>query len=270
MMLLKRFTNLNKKYNLGLVLSGGGARGFAHLGVLKALNEKGIYPDIISGVSSGAIAGIFYANGYTPQEIFDFLKDKKLFKFIQVTIPRTGFLRITGFLHVLKEKLKVQTFEELEPKVILTTTNLNTGKSVTFSHGEILKPLLASVSMPVLFSPVKINNQLYADGGLLDNLPLNPIKDQCKKLIGVNVNPVGQDDDIHNLRDIAERTFSLSVSGKLSHMKEKFDYYIEPQKLINYSLIRLSKAQEIFDIGYEEAMKIMDSHELKTRKMRYS
>ena len=77
---LKYFTRLGKKYKAGIILSGGGARGFAHAGILKALNEAGIYPDVISGVSAGAIVGAFYADGYTPDEIYEiFSQDRSFF-----------------------------------------------------------------------------------------------------------------------------------------------------------------------------------------------
>ena len=102
---------MEKKYKIGFVLSGGGARGFAHLGVAKALYEKGIYPDIISGVSSGSIAGVFLADGWDPDDIFDFFKDTRIFKISKLGIPQDGLLSLDKMKKELDNTLKSEILQ---------------------------------------------------------------------------------------------------------------------------------------------------------------
>ena len=95
----------DKKYKIGLVLSGGGARGFAHLGVIQALNEAGIFPDVISGTSAGALVGVLYADGYSPKEILKLMNSGSRLDFMRPALPREGLLQIGGIIKILKTSL---------------------------------------------------------------------------------------------------------------------------------------------------------------------
>jgi NTE family protein len=191
-----------KKYKIGLVLSGGGARGFAHLGVIQALNDAGIFPDVISGTSAGALAGVLYADGHTPKEIQKIMNSGSRLDFMRPALPREGLLQIGGIIKILKASLHAKSFDELKIPLFVTATDLNNGKAVYFSKGELLDPVIASASIPVLFQPVIINNICYVDGGVLDNLPIRPIENKCRFLIGSFVNPVGYIEKISGLINI--------------------------------------------------------------------
>lgn len=251
-----------KKYKIGLVLSGGGARGFAHLGVLQALNEGGIYPDVISGTSAGAIAGVLYADGYTPKEILKIMNTNSRLYFVRPTVPREGLLRISGMIRILKENLRAKIFEELKTPLFVTATDLNNGKAVYFSEGELLCPVIASASIPVLFKPLLINNISYVDGGVLDNLPIAPIENKCRYIIGSYINPISREDNFTNLINIAERTFLLSVSRGIQEKAKKFDLYISPPELRNYKILNIEKAEEVFLVGYKATMKKLKDHNI--------
>lgn len=252
-MLNNPLTKLNKKHDLGIVFSGGGARGIGHIGVLKALEEEGIEPGFICGVSSGAIVGAFYADGWSPRDIFQLFKDEGFFSFVRISFPRTGLLKLSGFVKLLKQYLSAQRFEDLKKRFVVSATDFNRGQTCFFEQGNLIKPILGSSSIPVLFSPVEIEGEIYVDGGLLDNLPYEPINRYCRKLIGVNVNPLGIEKDFNNLVDIAERTFQLSVASNVMNKKGKFDLLLEPPGLDRYNILWLNKAEEIFEISYESA-----------------
>jgi NTE family protein len=239
-----------KKYKIGLVLSGGGARGFAHLGVINALNEAGIFPDVISGCSAGALVGVLYADGYASEEILKLLYTGSRLDYMRPALPREGLLQINGIIKILKLSLRAKTFKELKIPLFVSATDLNNGKAVYFSEGELIDPVIASASIPVLFRPVKINNISYVDGGVLDNLPLRPIENECKILIGSFVNPVGYIEKISGLISIAERTFMLSMSKEIYEKSKKFDLFIAPQELRNYKILDSEKACELFEVGY--------------------
>jgi NTE family protein len=141
------------QYKTGLVLSGGGARGFAHLGVLQALNESGIFPDIISGTSAGAIAGVLYADGHKPKEILGMMHSGSMLDYMRPTLPRNGLLQISGMEKILSANLRAKTFKDFKIP-FCTATDLNRGKAVYFSEGDLLTAVIASASIPVLFNPL--------------------------------------------------------------------------------------------------------------------
>ncbi len=239
-----------KQYKTGLVLSGGGARGFAHLGVIEALNEAGIFPDVISGTSAGAIIGVLYADGHSPREILKMMNGGSRLDFMRPALPREGLLQINGIIKLLKAGLRSKDFRDLKIPLFVTATDLNNGKAVYFSEGDLFDPVIASASIPVLFQPVKINNISYVDGGVLDNLPLKPIENLCRTLIGSFVNPVGYMEKITGLISIAERTFMLSMSKEVAEKAKKFDVFIAPLELRNYKILDPEKSQLLFEIGY--------------------
>jgi NTE family protein len=252
-----------KKYKIGLVLSGGGARGFAHLGVIQALNDAGIFPDIISGTSAGALTGVLYADGYTPKEIQKMLNSGSRLDFMRPALPREGLLQIGGVIKILKTCLRAKTFEELKIPLYVTATDLNNGKAVYFSKGELINPVIASASIPVLFQPVIIDNIYYVDGGVLDNLPVKPIEKKCQILIGSFVNPVGYMEKISGLINIAERTFMLSMSKEIIEKSRKFDLFIAPPELRNFKILDPEKADEVFAIGYKTTKEILKDSKIK-------
>ena len=242
---------MEKKYKTGFVLSGGGARGFAHLGVAKALYEKGIYPDIISGVSSGSIAGVFLADGWAPDDIFNFFKDTRIFKISRLGIPQDGLLSLDKMKKELDNALKSRDIRDLKKPFIVAAANLNTGKIEYFDEGPASNLIMASSAIPVLFSPIHIGDHLYVDGGLFDNLPVQPLLGKCEKIIGVNVNPIHYKKQLNGLIQVASRAFHLGVDNTTRESRGKCDIFIEPYKLDQYDILDFKAADQLFRIGYE-------------------
>lgn len=253
-----------RQYNIGLVLSGGGARGFAHLGLIQALNDNGIFPDIISGTSAGALAGVLYADGYSPKEILHLMNSGSRLDFMRPALPREGLLQIGGIIKILKSCLRARTFEQLKIPLIVAATDLNNGRAEYFSKGNLIDPVIASASIPVLFQPVQINNNLYVDGGVMDNLPVGPIENKCRSIIGSFVNPVGYMEKISGLISIAERTFMLSMSKEILEKAKKFDLFVSPPELRNFKILDPEKAEDLFSIGYRATKEKLDEALVKS------
>lgn len=247
----------SRKYNIGIVLSGGAARGFTHLGVLKALEEFNMKPDIISGVSSGAIAGALYADGYLPEEILEIYSLKSIFELVQITVPKTGIFKTSGLKETLKKHLRAATFEQLQIPLVITATNLLAGKSEYFRNGNLVEAILASSSVPVFFESITINKIPYVDGGVMNNMPVEPIAKQCNKLIGVYINPTGPISQLKGMVHIAERSFHLAIASEMNTKRHLFDIYIEPAEITNYSLFDLKKSHELFDVGYRKTVEVL-------------
>jgi len=234
----------------GLVLSGGGVRGIAHLGVLKALEEKGIRPSEIAGTSAGAIVGAMYAHGYSPDEILHIILKTKFFHAFRPSLSFTGLLRMEALEKILHEYLPVD-FGSLKIPLTIGTTNLKQGKTVFFSIGQLLKPILASACVPGIFNPVEIDGVKYIDGGILNNLPVEPLLDKDYAIIGVHTNPINENFIGKNVKNILERTMLLAISGNTKLNASFCDHYIEPPALGEYTAMDISKAEELFKIGYQ-------------------
>ncbi|SHE32260.1 NTE family protein [Mariniphaga anaerophila] len=239
-----------KKYKTGLVLSGGGTRGFAHLGVIAALFEKGIRPDVISGASAGAIVGTFIASGKTPEEIMAIFNKGWFFKYTNLHLPVDGMLKLNGLKEVIQQEIPYENIEDLPVDFFVSVSNLNLGKVEYRNSGPLDKIVLASSSIPVLFSPVKIDGQLYVDGGLVDNIPVEPIKNDCEHIVAVNISPLNPRKKFKNLIQIATRTFYMSVNANMNEVKKYSSVYIEPEGIDSYDILSLSHANELYELGY--------------------
>lgn len=258
----KQISNTNKqnkyKYNLGIALSGGGAKGFAHLGVMKALYERGIYPDIISGTSAGAFAGVFIADGHDPKEVLTYFEKKTFKEFAELTIPHTGIFKASRFKEFLNKHIKAKTFEELHVPLKTVATDLVNGKSVVFDHGPLIHAITASCAYPIVFTPVEINNIHYVDGGLFKNFPVTPIRTECKFVIGVNVSPLTHQEYKNSLLYVAERSFHyMSVANSVIDRRLS-DILIETEALAKYPMFTLEHTREIFDVGYQATCEELD------------
>jgi len=236
--------------NIGFVLSGGGARGFAHLGVIQALADLGIHPDIISGVSAGAIAGAFIASGKSPRETHELIKSGNLFHYTHIQIPKTGILRMDGMVKTIEKEIPYQRIEDLPIPLFVGTANLTEARMEYRNTGPLSTTVQASASIPVLFSPVEMDGCLFADGGLLDNIPVHPLIGKCRKIVVSNVNPLEKPATLTNLVQIVIRTFQMSVHARIDEAREHADLYLEPHGLTEFELLSVAKADHMFEIGY--------------------
>ena len=241
-----------EKHKLGISLSGGGARGILHLGVLEALHKHGFQPDIVSGTSIGAFVGVLYAAGMEPMEILDLVKSSKMYKMIKWKVPSSGLLDLNKILTVLQKYIPVDDFASLKIPFSCSVTNLNSGLSEIKNSGKLYQWVLASASIPLVFEPQIIGGNTYVDGGLLNNLPAQCIRDQCRFLIGVNVNHNGQEENIIGFKAIAERAFRLTMAKNVHESFSICDFIINPPETRLYSIFDFGHANEIFRIGFEE------------------
>jgi NTE family protein len=238
------------QYNFGFVLSGGGARGFAHLGILDALSEKGITPDIISGVSAGAIVGAFISSGKTPHETHQILKKGNLFRYTAITLPVNGLLKLDGLHKLIEKEIPYENIEDLPVPMFVGVSNITDGMVEYLNKGPLSRLVLASASIPVLFSPVEINGKFYSDGGLLENIPVEPLVGKCKKIIVSNISPLQKPYEVKNLIQMVTRTFHLSIHSRIKEAKNHADLYIEPDELTHFDLLSVSQSDEAYEIGY--------------------
>ncbi|MDE6415461.1 MAG: patatin-like phospholipase family protein [Duncaniella sp.] len=245
-----------KPYRLGLALSGGGARGFAHAGALQAFEEMHIRPDVIAGVSAGSVVTVLYAAGLTPIQILEAFATAKFTDFAKFGMPNGGFFNMDGFKNFLKENLRTyKNIEELPIPSIVCATDLDQGLPVAFYDGEITERVAASCSIPIVFKPVKIDGHTYVDGGVLHNLPAWALRDKCKYVIGVNCSPVPDRGPADSIMEVAQRTYDIMVKSNARADMKLCDLAITIDDIATYKVFSLAQIERVFRIGYETTMR---------------
>ena len=247
------------KHKLGLVLSGGGVKGAAHIGVLKAMMELEVEATCISGASAGSIVGALYAQGSTIEDMLNFFKKAEFFSISNFSFRKPGLLDSDNFISLFEENFKARSFDELNREMHVITTDLIEADSKDFSSGPLIKPLLASCAFPFVFSPVSINNSLFSDGGIINNFPVEAIRERCEYVLGVYVSPLRKatKDDFNNTFSVLDRVYRISNRYSSIQKLSKCDWSINPDELQEYGTFNMSKVDEIAEIGYQHAMQII-------------
>jgi NTE family protein len=234
----------------GLVLSGGGARGLTHLGVIKALEEMGVKFSCISGTSAGAIVGALYAYGYPVEEILK-LVSTGYFRAIRPAWALSGLLSLEGLRLELLRYMPENNFSALKIPLTAAATDLVAGQVKYFDEGELIPAVLSSSCVPAVFNPVTVKGVMYVDGGIMDNLPVKPIKDKCDFIIGSHCNPIDDNFDRMNIKAIIERSLLIAINGNTTLSKRMCDVLIEPQGICKFGGFDVGRAKEMFEIGYQ-------------------
>jgi NTE family protein len=240
---------------LSLALSGGGARGIAHLGVLAALDELGLPVGALAGASSGAIVSTFYAAGVAPREVLRLLQATSIPRLTRPVFGRQGLLGLDAVGQLLERQLGVGLrFEDLRLPLTLVATDLEAGESVYFSKGPLLPPLLGSAAVPIVYRPIEYQGRQLVDGGLLNNLPVEPLLPLGYPIVGVHCNPINREGRLPNLRRVVERTLQIALSANVTARKTQCALLLEPPELRQYRPLDFRKASELFEIGYRHTL----------------
>jgi NTE family protein len=256
-----------KSTTFGLVLSGGGVRGMAHIGAIKALEEHGIYPSHIAGASVGAIVGALYAGGYSCDEMVAFFKKTSLFSINNYAYQKPGLIDTDKFYKIFLKQFPEDRFESLKLKLFVSATNIVAGKNKIFEKGQLIHTILASAAFPVVLSPLMIDGTLYADGGITNNFPVEPLQVHCDQIIGSYVSPLKKirPADLNSSMSVLDRAFSI---GMVSMSEQKFqfcDLLFIPPTLNKFATFSKSHIDEIYKIGYSEARKKLETYERKLK-----
>jgi len=252
---------------IGLALSGGGARGIAHIGVIKALEEMNVRPAVLSGTSAGSIVGVLYASGMKPDEIFDVVSHLSIFKSVKIAWAWSGLLKMEGLQALLTKYIPDNTFESLKIPLTVAATEIRLGEIRYFSSGELAPAIISSCSIPGVFDPVHFNGRLYVDGGLLDNLPARPLRDKCDFLIGSHCNHLTAEYNEHSLKSVIERSMLITISSNTTASRATCDLVIEPPHMSRYSVFEMGRAQEIYDSAYKYTKENFFEHHFQKNRV---
>ncbi len=275
---------------IGLVLSGGGAKGFAHIGVLQVLEENHIYPKYLTGTSIGSIIGAYYAAGYSPKEIKkifgtinfeNMIQDELPRRYLPLYMKKTGRDRFfyfpinkknftiqlpSGLTHyqlfynrLFKDLFNiqyVQHFDSLPVPVRFYATDLVKGEIYEFKSGSIPRAVIASSAFPSIVSPLKINGRLLTDGGVLNNYPLDEIyKLGANYSIGVDIQGrLLREEEITGIPDVLNQITSFYMYNEMPEKIKKTDWYIRP-KVAEFDVTDFAALDTLYELGYVEAIK---------------
>ncbi len=241
------------KYKLGVALSGGGARGFAHAGALMAIEEAGLNPDVIAGVSAGSVVAVLYAGGISPLGMAKLFGNAGFRDFAELSWGKGGIFSIDKFKKFIIRAIGgINNLEDLKIPTYIGATDLDNGCPAEFHSGEIGPRMVASCSIPIVFKPVKIDGVNYVDGGVLRNLPAWILRDKCEKLIGINVSPLRDVKHGHSLSlvDVAMRTYNLMAKANQAVDMAMCDIAVQTPEIANYQVFDLRHIRRVFVSGY--------------------
>ena len=215
---------------IALVLGGGAARGFAHIGVIKALEAQGIVPDIVVGTSAGSVVGALYASGMSGFELQNLALQMEEDMVADWTLPNRGVLKGEALQDFINQKVKNLTIQKLPKPLGVVATDLQSGEMVLFRKGSTGIAVRASSAVPGVFQPVEINGRDYVDGGLTSPVPAQAARSMgANFVIAVDISNVGRRDKLTGTLDVLLQTFAIMGHAISHHELEDADIVIRPK-----------------------------------------
>ncbi len=238
---------------VGLALGAGSAKGFAHIGILQALDEAGIHIDMISGSSMGAIIGGIYSVGTDLYLLEKFIKSIKLYDYLDVRLPLTaGVLKGERLQELVRVFTHNKTFAETKTPFCCVAVDAEAGKLDVLEEGPLHESIRASMSIPAFFEPVKLNGKTYIDGGVLERVPCKTLRDHgMDVIIGVDVGYHGDIKDVSDMGvySLMNHTISIMQWELTKYRREEADIMLVPEVLFVHGRFQTDQASATIDEG---------------------
>jgi len=249
-----------RKLKIGLSLSGGGALGGYHVGVLKYLEEVNANICSIAGSSIGAFVGALYAGGVMVDRMIEIAKDIDWYDVAKIKFSKYGLISNEKLGKILRNELGHNSFEKLKKKFFAVAVDIVKNKKIVFSSGELDKAVMGSSAIPGIFIPVEAEGMLLVDGGTLENMPISPLLDaklNLDLLIGVDLNASPYLRRPENIVELVVNAIHLAIFKQNERDLKKLDIILQPD-LSDYSPVDIDKLDELIEKGYSEAKNIFE------------
>ncbi len=243
------------EYPIGLVLSGGGSRGLAHVGLLRALREEGIVPPCVAGTSAGALIGALHAAGHPPEAMLDFFAEVNPFHLSMFALRKPGFIDSEKIVAGMRRWFPQDDFAALGQRLFVTATDLDSGASEIFSSGPLILPLLASSAVPLVFTPIHLDGRRFVDGGIVNNFPVEPLLGLCDVLLGSYASPLSpvRPRGLASSLAVSQRALEIGMYHASRRKFHHVDWLLSPPELSRHTIFDTRRHAEIEKIGYRAA-----------------
>ncbi len=247
-----------KKPKVGLALGSGGARGFAHIGVLKVFGEHGIPIDLMAGSSMGSLIAALYANNIEPHMMEKLAMHLKRKHWLDIIVPNLGFVAGQKIKELIRLLTHGKNIEDLSKPLAVVATDIETGERVVFREGPVDQAVRASISIPGIFVPERVGDRLLVDGGVIDRVPITVTKEMGADIvIAVDVAHFDVKMKVGSIFDVIAQTIDVMEREILRHRMLSADLVIRPE-VGHYSSIAYSGIQEIIAEGEKAALEHVD------------
>lgn len=238
---------------LGLALGGGGALGSAHIGILRLFEEKGLKVDYIAGTSIGALIAALYAFGRDWKEMQKIAMELNWLDISGLSLSKYGVLSNRNLGKLLTKYIGEATFEEAQIPLAVIAANIASGEKVILDKGPVVPAVMASTSIPGIFNPVKIDDQLLVDGGIVESVPVSPLKKMgAQFIIAVDLNAKYPTNNPGNIVDILLNSYTFTLLSAAKLQTREADLLIQPD-MSSFNKVRIRQAKKLIETGYQEA-----------------
>lgn len=243
-----------KRPKVGLALGSGGARGYAHIGVLKVLEEHQIPIDYIAGTSMGSLIGVLYANGINIELLGKLASNIKKKTFVDYVVPKRGLIRGSLIQETVRLLTHGKKLEDLSIPTSVVATDLLSGERVIFNEGPIDEAVRASISIPGIFEPVQSEGRLLVDGAVVDRLPISVVRDMGADLVvAVDVGPLELNREVRSIFDIISQTLDIMERETSKYRGIQPDVLIRPE-IGNHGITQFDQVEWLISQGEESAL----------------
>jgi len=247
---------------VGIALGGGATLGAAHIGILKALEEKNIEIQYISGTSIGSLIASLYAFGISVDKIEEIAANLKWLDITNLSLSKYGLLSNTKMEKLISQHIKYSNIEESKIPLTMIATDISNGEKVVLEKGNIAKSIMASTCIPGIFKPIEIDHKMLVDGGIVENVPVKTLKKMgAEFIIGVDLNPIHSHGKPNNIIDVILNSFHYSIKQTVAAQTMDSDILFKPD-LSQYSLSSTKNIGKLIQKGYDDAIKLLDSLDL--------
>lgn len=243
-------SKLSKNKKIGLALGGGAVLGAAHIGVLKALDERDISVSFVAGTSIGAFVAAFHAFGKSWNEIQDIALELDWLEISAMTLSRFGLLSNEKITNLISEHIGNKNIEDADIPLAMVATDITNGEKVVLNKGSVTDAVMASTCIPGIFVPVEMGDRLLVDGGIVENVPVSVVNDMgADFIIGVDLNANYKHKRPENIIEVLLNTFDFTFMTATKLQTTDADLMIKPD-LTKFNLVDTDQVEALIEAGY--------------------
>ncbi len=248
---------MDKKSKTGIALGGGAVLGAAHIGVLKAVEEANIKIDYITGTSIGSLVATLYAFDIEIKEIEEIAKNLSWNNITKPTLSKYGLLSNKNLKSLIHNAIGNRNIEEAKIPLAMIATDISNGERVVLNSGSVSDSVMASTCIPGIFKPVEIEEKMLIDGGIVENVPVESLKNiGAEYVIGVDLNPVHTYGKPNNIVDVILNSFHYSIKQTVKFQLNNADLLIQPD-LSSFNLSNTNQISSLIEKGYQDTKQIL-------------